>query len=296
MKKIIYLLLVTVFIFTSCNQDDEIISLDSQNELNKPNNGKKVDVCHYDSTTGKYHTININKNALPDHLAHGDVVGDCTGISAEWTFVPDDNFENWLFVNGYDDDAYDGSNREDNLVLTANISGLKKLDVNNSEISDLKGIEDFISLKELSIHFNYITRLDMSNSPNLWFLRTNDNLLTTLNVTNNSDLRLFYGDNNDLTSLDVSYNTSLERLFCDYNELTSLDVSYNTSLEKLKCENNNLMNLNINNGNNSIINTMHVRGNDPSLTIKVDNLSDALAGNAPYTYPGWKKDATATYY
>ena len=37
----------------------------------------KVDVCHLDDETGEYHTININGNALPAHLAHGDKEGPC---------------------------------------------------------------------------------------------------------------------------------------------------------------------------------------------------------------------------
>jgi hypothetical protein len=40
----------------------------------------KVDVCHR-TGNGAFHEINISRNALPAHLAHGDVLpdeyGDC---------------------------------------------------------------------------------------------------------------------------------------------------------------------------------------------------------------------------
>jgi len=37
----------------------------------------KIEVCHQNQKDGSSHTITINENALPAHLAHGDVLGPC---------------------------------------------------------------------------------------------------------------------------------------------------------------------------------------------------------------------------
>ncbi len=63
------------------------------------------------------------------------------------TYVPDDNFEQALIDLNYDDTL-------DDYVLTANISGVTNLDVNNKEISDLTGIEAFTALTDLHCHSN----------------------------------------------------------------------------------------------------------------------------------------------
>jgi len=39
--------------------------------------GTKIQVCHHDQKDGISHSIAISPNALPAHLAHGDLLGDC---------------------------------------------------------------------------------------------------------------------------------------------------------------------------------------------------------------------------
>lgn len=71
MKKSIYFLILFLFAFISCEQEEVIgtTSSQEQNIIRAPLKGKmgKVDVCH------KGHIININENALEAHLNHGDV-------------------------------------------------------------------------------------------------------------------------------------------------------------------------------------------------------------------------------
>ena len=74
MKKIIQLLFITIVVFTSCQQNDEIFDSslkDGQNE-NAFQKNEKVTVCH------NGHAITISINALAAHQAHGDVIGDCS--------------------------------------------------------------------------------------------------------------------------------------------------------------------------------------------------------------------------
>ena len=65
-------------------------------------------------------------------------------VFAQKTYVPDDKFEQALIDLGYDTTL-------DDSVLTANISGVIKLDVGDKSISDLTGIEAFVALEELRL-------------------------------------------------------------------------------------------------------------------------------------------------
>ncbi len=160
------------------------------------------------------------------------------------TYVPDDNFEQALINLGYDDVL-------DDYVITANISGIIVLNVENKSISDLTGIEGFTSLTHLFCHENQLTSLDMSANTNLYYLTCHENQLTSLNVSTNTTLEYLYCYENQLTSLDVSALTDLEALHFEENQLTSMDVSANTSLIWLKCASNQLTSLDIRSGNNT---------------------------------------------
>ncbi len=119
------------------------------------------------------------------------------------------------------------------------------------EISDMTGIEYFISIKELDCSDCGLISLDVSRNTALTFLScggskiTRLNKLTILDVSNNTALEYLWCNGNQLTSLDVSNNIALIDLECDENQLTSLDISNNTNLKYLGCGNNQLTNLDI---------------------------------------------------
>jgi Leucine-rich repeat (LRR) protein len=190
------------------------------------------------------------------------------------TYLPDDNFEAYLEANGMGNGI-----PNDDYVTTANINIVSNLYVNNQNIADLTGIEDFTALTQLYCHANQLTSLDVSQNIVLTNLGCHNNQLTSLDVSQNIVLTNLGCHNNQLTSLDVSANTALTQLYCNANQLTSLDVSTNTNLIELDCYNNQLTSLDVRNGNN--INMRYdfpdsmpgisVYGN-PSLTcIDVDN-------------------------
>ena len=52
--------LLAILLFTTCKKHDP---------------ETKIQVCHQDQKDGTSHTITISENALPAHLAHGDVLG-----------------------------------------------------------------------------------------------------------------------------------------------------------------------------------------------------------------------------
>jgi len=156
------------------------------------------------------------------------------------TYVPDDNFEQALIDLGYDDVLNDS-------VLTANISGVTTLNVNNDSISDLTGIEDFTALTHLYCVGNELDSLDMSSNTALTVLYCYSNQLTSLDLSNNTALVRLDCYSNSLTTLDVSNNTSLTQLLCYSNSLNELDVSNNTLLTHLNCEQNSLRVLDVSN-------------------------------------------------
>ena len=188
------------------------------------------------------------------------------------TYVPDDNFEQELINLGYDIGPLD------NYVYTSMINTVTHLNVNNKNISDLTGIEDFIALTELNCIWNALTSLDVSYNTALTHLRCSYNQYpTSLDVSNNTALILLECYSNNLTSLDVSQNTALIELVSYSNQLTSLDVSNNSALTYLICGNNQLTTLDVRNGNN----TNHIDficNNNPLLyCIDVDNAAWSTA-------------------
>jgi hypothetical protein len=156
------------------------------------------------------------------------------------TYVPDDNFENYLEANSMGD----GITLNDS-INTLSVEILMSLDVSNENISDLTGIEDFTSLLMLKCYSNPLTTLDVSNNIYLTDLRCQSNQLTSLDVSQNTALKTLFCFSNFLTSLDVSSNTALTHLYSHSNQFISLDVSQNTDLYFLQCQSNQLTTLDV---------------------------------------------------
>ncbi len=168
------------------------------------------------------------------------------------TYVPDDNFENYLETH----DAYgnavsmgDSNSLGDGLmndsVPTAKINNIATLNINNLNIADLTGIEDFASLTRLQCYHNQISSLDVSQNTGLLLLNCAYNQLNSLNVSQNTDLKWLYCNDNQITgTIDLSNNPALLRFSCSNNQLTSLDISNNTLLTWVWCIENQLTSLN----------------------------------------------------
>ncbi|MDI6051011.1 T9SS type B sorting domain-containing protein [Flavobacterium sp. XS2P24] len=204
-------------------------------------------------------------------------------IYAQYTQIPDPEFESFLIYNGYDDGIPDGK------VLTSNINSIKEIyffpGAANINIKDLSGIEDFKALEKLNCQNCNLTSLDLSKNLSLTELICEDNKLTSLNVegcvnlktincngnpfinldfTKTVNLETLYCRGLSLTVLDLNANlkyldcsfcpinnlnlsncTLLENLICTNNQFTSLDVSKNINLKSLTCSDNQLTNLDV---------------------------------------------------
>jgi Leucine-rich repeat (LRR) protein len=173
---------------------------------------------------------------------------------AQQTYVPDDAFESFLEANGMGNGI-----SNDDYVTTANINTVTYLDVNNKQISDLTGIENFTALTELYCLFNQLIILDVSQNTALTFLNCRDNQLTSLNVSGTTALDVLFCEDNYLTVLDVSNNTALTNLYCENNQLTSIDLNGATALTELWCEGNELTNLDV--SQNTVLVDLHCQQN-----------------------------------
>jgi len=111
--------------------------------------------------------------------------------------IPDQNFEQKLIDLGIDTDGLNGK------ITAANISGITVLDLSNSNISNLSGIENFTSLTYLDVSNNQLKTLDVSNNGLLETLNASSNQLTTLDLSENTKLTIVYVANNPLVSLNL---------------------------------------------------------------------------------------------
>ncbi|MFA5619801.1 MAG: T9SS type A sorting domain-containing protein [Weeksellaceae bacterium] len=180
----------------------------------------------------------------------------CSRIEAQYTLIPDPNFELFLENNGMGD-GVTGNGQ----VLTANIENVTELDAGQAGINDFTGIEDFVSLEFFNGSYNPITSIDLSLNINLKILGLAFTALTTLELSNNLNLEhlvtfgspissMIIGNKpnlkiaeiyeNQLTTIDLSQCPVLETLYIQGNFLTELDISQNPELETLWCHINEL--------------------------------------------------------
>lgn len=172
-----------------------------------------------------------------------------TPLLAQYTNIPDSNFEQALIDKGIDSQGI-----LDGQILTSDANSTTGyLNISNENILDLTGIEAFTGITALNIQSNNLTTLSMPNLPQLNTLLAFDNQITDLDVSaldlivleisDNPLNNMLFGTQNNLTELwlqsaglnaiDLSPFPSLDRLDLAYNNLTSIDLSYTTSLTKL---------------------------------------------------------------
>ncbi|WMW78255.1 leucine-rich repeat domain-containing protein [Flavobacterium sp. 20NA77.7] len=133
----------------------------------------------------------------------------------------------------------------DGEIQVTETQAIKWLNIENSSILNLTGLDAFINLQYLDCGFNHLTTLDVSGLTNLQQLYCSQNQLTSLNVSGLSNLQYLSCGNNQLTSLNVSGLSNLQDLNCDSNQLTTLNVSGLSNLRRLDCSTNQLTTLNV---------------------------------------------------
>ena len=127
---------------------------------------------------------------------------------SQYTYVPDNNFEQSLINLGVDSIL-------DDYVYTSSIDTVTVLYIFNNNIADLTGIEDFISLRELFCYSNDISFLDLSNNTQLFEVSCGSNKLNYINMKNGNNQGLWYFNsmnNPNLSCVDVD-----DVLWAEYN-------------------------------------------------------------------------------
>ena len=164
------------------------------------------------------------------------------------TYVPDDHFENYLEThqaNGTstflgDPNSMGNGIANDDYVTTSKINTVTKLNIQNEQISDLTGIEDFTALTRLDASRNPLTTYNFNQNINLQRLKLYGCSLSTIDLSANVNLIELQLFDNQFVSIDLSGLTVLEKLYIDDNLLTTLDVTQNTILKTLMCGGNQL--------------------------------------------------------
>ena len=129
-------------------------------------------------------------------------------VFGQYTNVPDANFELALLNLGYDF-VIDG------VVETSAIDTITELYINNENIADLTGIEDFIALKSLFCYNNNLSILNLSNNTQLFEVTCSGNNLISIDLRNGNNLGLWYFlsmNNPNLNCIDVE-----DISYCEYN-------------------------------------------------------------------------------
>ena len=129
-------------------------------------------------------------------------------VFGQYTNVPDANFELALLNLGYDF-VIDG------VVETSAIDTITELYINNENIADLTGIEDFIALKSLFCYNNNLSTLNLSNNTQLFEVTCSGNNLISIDLRNGNNLGLWYFlsmNNPNLNCIDVE-----DISYCEYN-------------------------------------------------------------------------------
>lgn len=202
-----------------------------------------------------------------------------TSSHCQSTTISDPNFEQALINLGYD-------NVIDGAVPTSAIDTVTELDIYNLGISDLGGIEDFVSLKVLICSNNPLNQLNISNNQNLEVLYCDSCQLTSLNLTNNLLLKLLSCSYNDFTQLNLAQNIVLTHFFISFTKVEALDLSNHNQIFSFNCTNNQFLScLNLKDGDSSYSYNGFIKNNPLLTCIEVDNPS--VWQSYATSYPNW---------
>ena len=283
--------------------------LDLENNiLNSLDLSSNALLTEFNSINNQFLTcIQVNEvqlNAIPSNWTK-DVTANYAIDCNKRTYVPDDNFEQALIDLGYDEVL-------DDYVLTSKIEGIEILNVSERGISDLTGLEDFVSLVELICYTNPLSELSIRNFPYLEKLECFENLesLHSITITDNPNLKTIHIVGGQATSLDIRNNPNLEKVYASYHKFSSISLSGSNSLYELYISDNEFTSLAIDFPSNAELEVLDISSNkltsldvsglEALTTLTATNNLDLTCIQATQsqidTYGTvWSKDATAEF-
>jgi len=117
--------------------------------------------------------------------------------------LSDTNFEQKLIDLGIDTDGLNGK------ITVENVSSVTTLDLSNSNIKDVTGLEYFTSLTTLDVSNNQLTTLDVSKNTKLTIVYAVNNPLVSLNIRNGNNLNFILPSNTGKKSASGLYTSFL---------------------------------------------------------------------------------------
>ncbi|MEM6720868.1 MAG: LamG-like jellyroll fold domain-containing protein [Bacteroidota bacterium] len=249
-------------------------------------NGFNGDIVDFNATGNSGLTcINVDNASAGYLIAWQKDAAASFGENCYDTFVPDDNFEDYLETHDDNGNIVPlGSNRSmgngisgDDYVRTSRISSVTSLNISFSFIADITGIEDFAALEILDFSMNGVGNFDLSNNIALKELYCASNGMSSINIAANVNLEILDCSDNGNITIDVSNNSNLKELNAASNGTTSLVLGSISTLEKLNLANNNLTSIDFTNLSNltdlNCDNNFNYAISDYSLLTNLVNLS-----------------------
>lgn len=198
----LYLSQNTQLIELNCS-NNELIVLDVKN-------GNNTNITLFNATNNSNLVcIQVDDEIYSDsNWPLKDVQSDFNEIcDFNYTFVPDDNFEQELIDLGVDLTLND-------YVLTASVDTIQSLNLANKSIADFTGLENFSSLELLNMSNNLDLDVDLSPNLNLISLDCSNNPLVALRIQNGNNYNFIFFNainNSDLECIQVdgaAYSTN----------------------------------------------------------------------------------------
>ena len=191
MKKIILLMTVfSIILITSCNEDEEIETVQYQMTLVTQNANVKIRIAGFGTITIDWG----DKSAIETYTLYGSTAG-MQNFSHDYS----GSSSHTITVSGNDiTDFY------------CNSQGISHLDITNNPV-----------LTYISCGWNQLQQLDVSKNIALLALNCNNNELMSIDVSKNPILIQLYCQGNKITKLDLNRNYYLAYLSCQYNNLSA---------------------------------------------------------------------------
>tara|TARA_R110002012_G_scaffold270484_2_gene454896 strand:- start:2850 stop:6635 length:3786 start_codon:yes stop_codon:yes gene_type:complete len=185
--------------------------------------------------------------------------------------IPDANFEQALISLSFDTNGLSGN------ILRTEAEALTALNVGNSNISSLTGIEGFINLTDLRFANNNISNVDLANLSQLQLISCSGNQLTSLDFSNNPNFTQLYGDNNLINTVTFNNESIVTNFNLRNNPINILDLAGFNNLTQIDVAFSDITNLNF--ANNILVEDIFIDGLNLNV-LNLNNNTNLIALNA----------------
>ena len=159
-------------------------------------------------------------------------------LNAQTTPIPDANFEQKLITLGIDTNGANGN------ILNADALAVTTLNLSNSTITNLTGLEAFTNVVNLDLSNNAIVNISLTTLTALQILKIENNfVLVSLDISQNVALKTLslYGNATPvftpLTTLNLAANVNLEDVSIRWlRSLSNLILPNTATIKKIRIE------------------------------------------------------------